>query len=77
VAGLGTLASISAAKAAVALAGTGEAVGRLFAGSAFALLVLLVVLRWGRRLTRRLAPVTTAVTTPARSSVSGTDGQAA
>jgi hypothetical protein len=59
----GTLGSILAAKAAVALAGTGEAVGRLCTGSIVALLLVLLAVRWWRRLARRLAPTTTTTTT--------------
>jgi hypothetical protein len=78
---VGTLGSILATKAAVALAGTGEAVGRLFTGSIFALLLVLVLVRGWRRLARRLTPANTTATTPAATSTPTTPtvegGQAA
>jgi hypothetical protein len=75
---VGTLGSILTTKAAVVLAGTGEAVGRLFTGSAFALLLVLLAVRWGRRLARRLAPAaTTAAGTPTGANAAAEGGQAA
>jgi hypothetical protein len=76
----GTLGSILTSKAAVALAGTGEAVGRLFTGSIFALLLVLLALHLARRLARRLTSATSTATsaaTPAGASPGAEGGRAA